>query len=329
MKKKHLISYILIFSMAIMSAVVFTKVKDSAKAAGSIYLNNNSLTLEVGHYSTLKVKGTSQTVTWKSGNNKCATVSSGGRVTAQGWGTTTVYAYVGGKKLTCKVNVVQMSSKDFTLAPGSTKALTLRGANGTVTWSSSNKSVATVSADGKVTAKAAGSAVITATINGKGITSKVSVIDLNLNEKNIVLEYDGRFSLTEPGFGYSKILKVNGTDKKVTWKSSNEAVATVDSTGRVLAKGAGAATITASVDGVSVSCKVNVLRISNNMITLKKGQTAKLSVYGATGEITWDSYKKSVATVTADGTVTAKSAGTAKIVASVDGRLVRCIVTVK
>ncbi len=328
-RNKKIIPYIFVFCMAILSAVVFTKDIDSAKAAGSIYLNNSSLTLEVGHYSTLKVKGTSQKVTWKSANEKCATVSSGGRVTAMGWGTTTVYATVGGKKLSCKVTVVQMSSRDFTLAPGASKTLSLWGANNTVTWSSSNKSVATVSSDGKVTGKAAGTANITAVLNGKSFTRKVTVIDMDINEKSIVLEYDGKFSLTQLGYGRSKKLKVAGTNMKATWKSSNEAVAAVDSSGKVVAKGAGTATITASVDGASVSCKVTVLKISNNELTLKKGQTAKLSVYGASGEITWDSYKKSVATVAADGTVTAKSAGTAKIVANVNGRLVRCIVTVK
>lgn len=327
MKKKYIFSYILIFSMAVLSAVIFTKNMNNAKAAGSIYLNNKSLTLEVGHYSTLRVKGTSQKATWKSGNEKCATVSSSGRVTAKGWGTTTIYAYVGGKKLTSKVTVVQMSNKDMTIAPGVTETLTLRGANNTVTWSTSNKAVATVSSDGKVTGKAAGTAVITATLNGKSITGKVSVADINVN--NVVLEYDGKFSATRNGYGYSKKLKVTDTTKKVTWSSSNEAVASVTDSGRVIARGAGTAIITASVDKATFTCEVKVLKISANEITLRVGQTKKLFVYGTTSDITWDSYKKSVAAVAADGTVTAKAAGTAKIVAEVDGRLIRCILTVK
>ena len=329
MKKKfRYIAYILT-GIALFSAILIAKDKITALASGKLSLNETNLTLELGHYRTLKVKGTSQKVTWKSANTKAATVTSGGKVTAMGWGSTKIYAYVEGKTLTCNVTIVQMNKKNVTLTPGITTQLTLWGANKNVTWSSSNKKVATVSEDGLVTAVGNGTATITATFNGKKITSNINVITLNLNHESVVLEYDGKFSLTRAGFGNVKKLAVTGTKEKVTWSTSNKNVADVDSKGKVTAKGPGTAKITAEVNGIKVSCNVKVLKISYNELTLKKGDTFSLKVLGTDSDIVWYSNKSTVATVDENGFVTAVAPGTAKIIAEVDGIVVRCIVTVK
>lgn len=250
-------------------------------------------------------------------------------MTAQGWGSTKIYAYVGNKTLTCKVTVVQMNNKNVTLMPGNTYKLTLWGANKNITWASSNDKVAVVSEDGQVTAVGNGTATITATFNGKKITSKINVITLGLNSDNVVLEYDGKFSLTRAGFGNVKKLAVTGTKEKATWSTSNKNVAEVDKNGKVTAKGPGTAKITAKVNGASVTCDVKVLKISTNELNLKKNETYSLKVLGTDSNIKWYSNKKSVATVDENGVVTAKASGTAKIMAEIDGTIVRCIVTVK
>lgn len=326
---KKAIRYItyLLTGIAVFSVILIAKDKITAEAANNVYLNETDLTLEVGHYQTLKVKGTSEKVEWKSANNKAATVSSKGKVTAMGWGSTKIYAYVGNKKLTAKVTIVQMNKKDVALTPGKTTQLTLWGANNTVTWSSSNDKIATVSDKGLVTAVGNGTATITATFNGKKITSKVKVI--TLNHDSIVLEYGGRFSLTRANYGTVKTLSVVGSNDKVTWTSSNTKVATVDSKGKVTAKGHGKATITANVNGSKITCDVTVLQMSYSELELSKGETYTLKVLGTDSNISWSSTKNSVATVSENGVVTAQEAGTAKIIAEVDGRLVRCIVTVK
>lgn len=327
-KRLRYIAYALT-GLALFAAILITKEKISAQAAGKVYLNETDLTLELGHYRTLKVNGTSQKVTWKSANTKAATVTSGGKVTAMGWGSTKIYAYVGDKTLTCKVTIVQMNKKDITLAPKGTYQLTLWGADKNVTWKSSNTKVATVSDDGLVTAVGKGSATITATFNGKNITSNVNVIELTLNHESAVLEYDGKFSLTRDGFGNVIKLSASGTKDKVTWTTSDKKVADVDSNGKVTAKGPGTAIITATANGLKATCEVNVLKISKNELTLKKGETYSLNVLGTDSDINWFSNKNSVATVDENGLVTAKAPGTSKIIAEVGDKLVRCIVTVK
>ena len=61
----------------------------------------------------------------------------------------------------------------------------------------------------------------------------------------------------------AKVLPDNATDRMITWTSSKEDVATVDSSGRVTAKSVGEASITASAGGKSATCSVTV---DNNSI---------------------------------------------------------------
>ena len=135
--------------------------------------------MELGHYRTLRVYGTNQKPTFRSANNRAATVASNGRITARGWGSTTVYTNVGNRALKTKVTIVQMNKKNVGLTPGQTTQLTLWGAYGNVDWKTSNKKVATVSDNGLVTAVSDGKATITATFNDKKIVSNITVIGLN------------------------------------------------------------------------------------------------------------------------------------------------------
>ena len=320
MKKiRILLSCMLIFSFATLSTIHLTNDIHRAQAASAISLKDKAITLELGHYKTLRIQGTTQKATWYSKNLKAAKVASDGRVTAMGWGTTTVGANVGGKTLTCKVTIVQMNKKNLTLAPGSSSTLTLWGAVNKVTWTSSDSKVATVDGNGYVTGIASGTATITATVDGTKVTSKVTVADIS--DKAIVMEVGG-------WAGNVKTLKIAGTSDKITWSSSNEKVATVSSTGRVTAKNTGSATITAKVNGTTFTTAIHVLTMNNRAVTLKKGQTYPLEVLGAKDTVSWDSYKKSVATVSDNGTVTAVSAGQATIVGVVDGRIIRSRITV-
>lgn len=326
MKKRfRYITYILA-SIALLSAIFITKDK-IAEAANRVYLNETDLTLELGRYRTLRVYGTKQRPTFRSANNRAATVASNGRITARGWGKTTVYTYVGNKTLRTKVTIVQMNKKKVTLTPGKTTQLTLWGSNKSTKWKSSNKKVATVSDNGLVTAVANGTATITATFNGKNITSEITVI--GLNHDSAILEYDGRFSTTRANFGSKIKLKVEGTKNKATWSSSNTKVATVDRNGKVTARGPGKAKITANVNGSKVSADIKVLQMQFSELDLRQGNTYNLRVLGTDSDVTWRSTRNSVVTVNDKGVVTGKSPGTAKIIAEVDGMMVRCIVTVR
>ena len=134
--------------------------------------------------------------------------------------------------------------------------------NKTVTWTSSNTKVATVS-NGKVTAKSEGTTTITATTsNGIKKTATVTVkatgikVDsVTLSQKAVTLEAGKTAKVT------ATIAPSNATPKyaKLTWTSSNTAVATVSSDGLITGVKKGTATITATtVTGVSASVAVQV-----------------------------------------------------------------------
>ena len=226
----------------------------------------------------------------------------------------------------------------------------VRPANATdkkITWSSSNKNVATVSSTGKITAKAEGTTTITAkTSNGKKASIKVTVTKKFVNVTGVTLDKDSA-SLT---VGETITLKAtvspsNATNPKVTWSSSDSSVASV-SGGKVTAKGAGSATITVTTsDGnkkdvfnVTVKekevIKVTNITLSKDSLNLETGQsetiTATVTPDNATDKtIKWSTNDSSIATVSG-GKITAIGAGTATITAtSSDGnKTATCIVKV-
>ncbi|MCM1578986.1 MAG: CAP domain-containing protein [Ruminococcus sp.] len=95
------------------SPVIYDKVNsmDEVKSAAVFEpkLSSTSLTLTVGTSKTLKVTGAGS-VKWSCSDASVCTVNSGGKVTAKGAGTATVYAKADGKTLSCKVNVRKKSS---------------------------------------------------------------------------------------------------------------------------------------------------------------------------------------------------------------------------
>lgn len=129
----------------------------------------------------------------------------------------------------------------------------------------------------------------------------------------------------------------NSTDV-IKWTSSSPEVASVSSQGRVIAKTAGETTITATVGNVSDSCRVQVVA-DNAQATIKLAQTTlRLSVSRGATQIqgtvttangqqtlaeagaTYETDNASVATVSADGTVTPMSAGSTLVFVSANGR---------
>ena len=224
--------------------------------------------------------------------------------------------------------------------------------NKAVTWKSSNPAVATVEG-GTVTAVANGTATITVTTVDGGKTDTcavtvnippavVNVTGVTLNTTEVELNAVG-----ETATLVATVAPADATNKAVTWKSSNPAVATVEN-GVVTAKANGTATITVTtVDGgKKATCAVTVdippVVVDVTGVTLNKtevkltaaGQTATLAATVAPANatnkaVTWESSNPAVATV-ANGVVTAKANGTATItVTTVDGgKTATCDVTV-
>ncbi len=215
-----------------------------------------------------------------------------------------------------------------------------------VSWTSSNAMVATVDALGIVTAVGPGTAKITATTaDGTNLKADctVSVIQpvkgVSLPENEVCWINDTK--LLTPVFNPS-----NASDKKVTWSSSDNDIATVTDTGLVSGKKEGVATITVKTNdgGYVAYCKVSVeipptsVKLSDSAISLKVGSddrvnhllTATVEPAEAKQNVLWTSFDDKVATVDENGLVTAVAGGTAIITCTTKsgGKKAICNVTV-
>ncbi len=291
---------------------------------------------------------TDKAVTWKSDNEAVATVDANGVVTAIAVGEANITATTtDGTNLSasCKVTVIPTLAETITLnqtavslkatetAELSVNILPATTTNKAVTWKSQNEAVATVDANGVVTAIAVGETTITVTTaDGSNLsaTCKVTVVptpaaSITLNTTAVTLKATETATLT------STILPATTTNKAVTWKSDNEAIATVDANGVVTAIAVGEANITATTtDGTNLSatCKVTVEQTFASSISLDKtsislkateSETLKATILPATTTnqaVTWKSDNEAIATVDANGVVTAHEVGVATITAT-------------
>ena len=249
------------------------------------------------------------------------------------------------------VSSISLNKTQLILDKGHTETLTATvlpaNAYSVLNWSSSNTSVATVDQNGKVTAKAAGNATITATAtDGSGVkaTCQVTVVipvtSITLSQTSATINKGNSLTLT------ATVLPTNATTKTLSWSSSNTNVATVDQNGKVTAKAAGVALITASAtdgSGVNASCRVTVnvpvssITLSQTSANIFQSGTLTLTATvlpsdASNKTLTWSSSNTSVATVDQNGKITAKALGTATITATATdctNQKATCVVTVK
>lgn len=258
------------------------------------------------------------------------------------------------------VTGVQLNKERMTLQPEKSKKLTATvlpetAENKNVTWSSSDTNVAKVNKNGRVTAVNEGTAIITVTTNDGGFTAQckvtvkkgapeeIDVTSVMLNKNSLTLQKDGSETLS------AVVQPENATDPSVRWSSSDTAVATVDENGKVTAISKGTAVISATtVDGGFIAqCNVTVeedtpevvavenVGLDKKTLTVDIGESEKLTATvkpdnAANKNVTWSSNDEDVASVDANGRVTAISRGTATItVRTEDGNFAaQCKVTV-
>ncbi len=225
-----------------------------------------------------------------------------------------------------------------------------------IIWESddADESVVIVSQTGKVAGVGEGEATITAKVTTAGGTKEatcdITVIDNNSSgtggttpggtnpgvsggsngsnlpqNADIALNQDTALIYAKAKTQNTVQLKavVVGNSRIVTWKSLNPRIATVKN-GKVTAKKAGKATITATANGVTAKCVVTVknptIKLAKARATIKKGKKVRINATATpASKIKYKSNKKKVATVTAKGVVKGKKKGTAKITVTANG----------
>lgn len=249
------------------------------------------------------------------------------------------------------VTEVRLNKASVTLVEGDTDELmaTVMPENATdkgIEWTSNNESVATVSPTGLVTAIKDGKATITVKTNDGGFTATCAV---TVNKKIIAVSKVelNKIELTlDEGKEEKLVVTVkpdDATDKSVVWESSNENVVTVDQEGLVKAVRDGDAQITVTAkNGVSASCIVGVskkdipvtgITVIPSSLLLPARNTyvlkAQVQPSNATDQnVKWGSSNNDVAAVSETGRVTTKNAGTADIMAMLNGKFAKCTVKV-
>lgn len=204
----------------------------------------------------------------------------------------------------------------------------------TLAWTSSDESVATVDATGVVVAVSAGEADITASVTDSEmsavckVTVKVAAKDITVPDNLDVKLNDGNETTVE-----ATVSPADATDVKVSYASTDEAVATVDKDGKVQVLQPGECDITTTImqDGKKVTEKtthvkafyeVESITLDSNegKLTVGNSHTIKATVapeeVAAETTIEWSSSNEKVATVDSNGKVTAVSSGNATITAT-------------
>lgn len=235
----------------------------------SIKLNKTAITLVEGRTTKLKAtvrpaKATYKTGKWTSSNTKVAVVSSNGTITALSEGTAIIKFTAkddSGKSASCFVNVIKyvpatsvtILNPDTIMVVGETsilqRTISPATASDKAKWFTDNSSVVTINKNtGKIKAIRPGIANITVAAGTKSANIKVTVVGLNRTT----------LTLTQ----YEKYrLRVEGVTTGVTWTVDNPAIAVISNSGEIGTRAPGTTTVTATVNGKKLRCRLRVTEI--------------------------------------------------------------------
>lgn len=305
-------------------------------------------------------------VTWASSATATVAVSASGLAQGVGAGSATISAAMLGVSgsatltvTTATLTSLAVAPGTATLAPGTQQQFTATGTfsdNSTqdltalVSWSSSNRSVASLSTtsgqEGVVSAVAAGTAMITASRDGLSGTATLTVTSASLSSLSVVPT-----SITLP-VGASQGLTATGAfsdgssqdlTRQVSWSSSNPATVSISNTsgteGVATGVGVGTASVSATLNGVSSASQVTVTSATLSSIAVTPANAnlavGALQQYAATGtfsdgsmrvlttQVTWTSSNLNTATISnaagSEGLASAQNVGGTTISANLMG----------
>lgn len=250
----------------------------------SVSLNYSNKELVIGESQSLTstvlpTNASNKMVKYTTDNSNIAAVDAAGKVSARSLGETTIRVYSNDEDsnatATCRVKVkdasLSLSSSNMELIIGDVQYLTktVMPENATtknVTWSSSNPAVATIASTGAVTAVSPGETTITVKCTYTGsnaiATCRVKVKDasLSLDKSNLELYV---------GASQNLVKSITPSSFSVQWASSNSSVATVSSTGNVVAVSPGEAIITVKCtypnSNATATCRVKVKDVNDSL----------------------------------------------------------------
>lgn len=296
----------------------------------------------------LPVDATNQTLSYTSSNTAVATINGMGRITAIAIGQTTITAFcqekIGSFILTVKaadiksdiaVTELDMGEYESQIEIGSSQLLSVTplptdATNTKITYESSDTSVATINSMGRISAKKIGKTIIT--IKCDAITSKISISVVKKKDETIevtaleIANHENKVKVDETVSLSTTVLPSDATNATVTYKSSNEKIATVNSSGEVKGISAGAVTITIKAETITKKENIKVvvptktITMNNKYLVLKPGDTFILSGTASPSDapqkLSYTSINSRIATVSSGGNVTAMSEGDTSIIVS-------------
>lgn len=303
---------------------------------------------------------TDKSVRWTSASPEIADINENGLVTAYAVGKTTITATASSgltDEITITVEPTLVSSiilnqPSITMRVTneiqlSATVLPTTATDKTLTWTSSNSSIASVDSNGKVTAVKEGQASIICTANdGSGVaaTCIINVVDTDVEIVTITAEGPTTLKVSETVQLKATVQPETTTDKSITWSSGNDKVASVDGDGLVTAVSEGFAVITATTSNglkdqitiTVVDTQVSSITLNESTIILMANETYSLipNIQPQTAtnkQLLWSTGDASVATVAQDGVVSALAVGETTVTASAtdgSGVFASCKVTV-
>ncbi len=233
---------------------------------------------------------------------------------------------------------ISLPSSSVTINRGESRVLNATtspaGNDSTVKWTSSNESVVTVDQNGLITAVGIGTATIMVqTDNGLGasctVTIKSPATSINYVNNNVKVALGETYKLS------TVVSPADSTDR-ITFREGDNDIVNVYSDGRVYAKSVGTTYITATTtSGKTAKCYVTVvnetldLELSENEHSMNIGDSFTLSAIiipdnASNKSIVWSSSNPTIAEVSADGVVTANSAGKTIIRAESYNGIIKC-----
>lgn len=348
-EKKNYISFLLflcLFLCQIQNTVNATEYTEPVVAVEELDLGDYQSQMMVGErqllsVTILPVEATGRKITYSSSDTSVAKINGMGRITALKAGVTEIVANCGDitEKFGLTVVDAQATVRDLDLGDcpseleeGTSLLLSVtvipeEASGQKITYQSNNTDVATVNEIGRVTGIKEGTATISVccgnvkkdfklkVVKAKG--GDIPVTDIEIGDYEEELEVDKTLTLSVT------VLPSDATDNTVKYTSSNEMVATVNSSGEVKGIKEGIVTITISAGSITRTVKLKVkvatskIEMDTTYLVLQPGESHQLSAKvipaEADQQISYESVTPEIASVTAGGMVMANKCGTGTI----------------